>query len=55
MTFDDFRKQFGVTESEAHELVHQLAARRMRETLALLNRIPPDKSAGEIISEWRAS
>ena len=55
MTFDEFRKEFKVTEAEAHELVHHLAALRMRETLSLLNRIPPDKTAGEIIKDWQDS
>lgn len=55
MTFDDFRKEMKVTEGEARELVHHLAAMRMRATLDLLNRIPPDKTAADLIEEQRRS
>jgi len=55
VTFDEFRKEMKLTESEAHDLVHYLAALRMRETLGLLSKIPPDKTAAEIIEEHRRS
>lgn len=55
VTFDEFRKDMKLTEAEAHELVHYLAALRMRETLGLLRQIPPDKTAGQIIEEHRRS
>jgi hypothetical protein len=55
MTFDEFRKDLKLTEGEAHDLIYHLAALRMRETLGLLNKIPPDKSASELINDWRAS
>jgi hypothetical protein len=53
MTFDEFTKEMKVTEAEAHELVHHLAAIRMRATLRLLNTIKPDKTAAQIIEENR--
>ena len=53
MTFDEFRQEMKLTEGESHEMVHYLAAIRMRQTLGLLNKIPPDKTAGEIIEEHR--
>jgi len=55
MTFDKFCKDFKVTEAEAHDLVHHLAALRMSETLTLLNRITPDKTPDEIIKDWQRS
>lgn len=55
MTFDEFCKEFNVKESEAHELVDFLAASRMKQTLRLHSRVLPDKSASEIIEEWRQS
>lgn len=53
MTFDEFRQEMKLTEGEAHEIVHYLAAMRMRQTLGLLNKIPPDKTAAQIIEEQK--
>lgn len=55
MTFDEFCKEMKLTEGEAHVLVYHLAAVRMRETLGLLNKIQPDKSATQIIEDHRRS
>jgi hypothetical protein len=55
MTFSEFCAEFRVTEAEAHELVHHLAAFRMRRTLDLLAGIKPDKTAAQIIEEQRGS
>lgn len=55
MTFEEFCKELKVNESEAHELVDFLAASRMKQTLRLHSRVRPDKSASEIIEEWRQS
>lgn len=55
MTFDEFCKEFSVNESEAHELVDFLAAHRMKTTLRLHSRVIPDKTASDIIEEWRKS
>lgn len=55
MTFDEFCKEFKVKEAEAHELVDFLASCRMKQTLRLHSRVLPDKSASEIIEEWRQS
>jgi hypothetical protein len=53
MTFEEFHKDMKLTEGEAHELIYLLAAIRMRKTLEMLNRIPPDKTAADQINEWR--
>lgn len=55
MTLYEFIKEMKVTDAEAHELVHHLAAVRMRATLGLLNTIRPDKTAAHIIEEQRRS
>lgn len=55
MTFETFCEESNVNEGEAHELVDFLAAHRMKATLQLHSRVRPDKTASEIIEEWKQS